>query len=255
MNKIKDNLPLASAFLLILGAINLIYFYSFFNIDISTYIDLTEILSLSLPFFIRATIISIPLTVFVLSTAKFSFNKPTDENTVSVKVKSVFGWSIFLFGILYFYTILTGYLDYTLTWDLGIALFILLVSDYFMLKLMPSFTKQVKEAYGLEIEITIIPIIITMITISVFTIVNTRHNARNIMYKGSFAFAEVQLDSTSIHSDSTYRYIGKTKSYIFFYNNKTSKSDAYSLSDAKRLTIIDDHYFDGIIRPLKRKIK
>lgn len=86
-----------------------------------------------------------------------------------------------------------------------------------------------------------------MLCVSVFAIAASRHTARNMAYANKFVSADVQIDDKIICSSNAYRYIGKTKNYIFFYNRITSKSDAFSLANVKRVTLSDDRSFTGMM--------
>ena len=65
-DKLKEYLPIISIVLLIIGAIRLIVYYRFFGIDITSYIDLSEVLILSLPFFLTSAI-------FLLTAVSYAF--------------------------------------------------------------------------------------------------------------------------------------------------------------------------------------
>jgi hypothetical protein len=71
--------------------------------------------------------------------------------------------------------------------------------------------------------------------------------------KEKFTIAEIRLDSIIIKSSKSYRYIGKTKNYAFFYNKSMQKADAYPIDDAKLISITNEVFFDGVMMKQYRK--
>lgn len=252
MDKIKENLPLISAFLLIVGALKLIYYYSYFGIDITSYIDLSEILILSLPFFINSTfILVITLLLFTPMTVRQELNHMSDDgkqesvDTKNERIVIGFVVSIILYTI--FVLIFTGYADFTITYDTFFATSLVFVFPLLLNYVFPAFKRSVERAFDVQVERAYFITLIIGIGVVTLSILYSRHTARNVLFKKTYVAAEAKLDTVTVKSSFTYRYVGKTKNYIFFYNTETNWAEAWPLSNLKKLTITDNRLFDGIL--------
>lgn len=254
MDKLKENLPLISAFLLILGAARLIFFYSYFGIDITSYIDLAEIFSLSLKFFATSALIFVPFGFFYLPTAlvmdirvKSSFRGYREDIDAITPVEGVVATVMNFVLCLIMYFMVTGYMDFTPTIDIGLLMVFVLLLPWTTLKFVPILQDKLNKIFKTELSNSFFAGIILVLSVTLVAIAVSRHTARNMAYAKKFVSAEVQIDDKIIRSSNGYRYIGKTKNYIFFYNRLTSKSDAFSLTNVKRVTLSDDRFFTGMM--------
>lgn len=251
MDKIKENLPLVSAFLLIVGALKLIYYYSYFGIDITSYIELSEILVLSLPFFINSTfILVITLLLFTPMTVRQELDRLSEDseqelvNTKNERVVIGFVISLILGTVMIL--MYTGYVDFTITYDMFFAMSLVVVFPLLLNYVFPAFKRSVERAFDVQVERAYFIILIIGIGVVTLSILYSRHTARNALFKRTYVAAEAKLDTVTVKSSFTYRYVGKTKNYVFFYNTDTNRAEAWPLSNLKKLTITDDRLFDGI---------
>lgn len=65
IDQMKNNLPIISAGLLVVGSINLVCFYVIFGVDIMTYLDFTEVFQIQFVFYIFSCVI---IAIFYLYT-------------------------------------------------------------------------------------------------------------------------------------------------------------------------------------------
>ena len=254
MDKLKENLPLISAMLLILGAARLIFFYSYFGIDITSYIDLAEIFSLSLRFFATSALIFVPFGFFYLPTAlvmdirvKSKFRGYREDIDAITPVEGVVAtaMSFILFMLTYF--MFTGYMDFTVTIDMALLMVLIFILPWTTQTFLPILQDKLNKIFKTDLSNSFFAGIILVLSVSIFAIAVSRHSARNMAYAKKFISAEVQIDDKVIRSSDGYRYIGKTKNYIFFYNRAANKSDAFSLANVKRVTLSDDRFFTGMM--------
>ncbi|RYE24455.1 MAG: hypothetical protein EOP45_05805, partial [Sphingobacteriaceae bacterium] len=71
MEEIKNNIPLISAFLLILGAANLLVYYGYFGIDIMSYLDFSEVIQLQFKVFAIAAAFIVANALYMYLCPKF----------------------------------------------------------------------------------------------------------------------------------------------------------------------------------------
>jgi hypothetical protein len=150
MKEFKENLPLFSALILIIGAAKIYYFYSYFGIDIFSYIELTEIFTLSLSFYANAMLFILPFSIFILQQAltletrasklwasAFVGSQRNDIDNIT-PLEATVGIIFWVGLLLSMISILTGYLDFTITFDIVIGLVIIIVLPFISSYLLPS---------------------------------------------------------------------------------------------------------------------
>lgn len=179
------------------------------------------------------------------------WNLNTDQHggftITDVSVRAVTNLTAIISAILSLYLLGAGYLDFTVTWDLGWVMIIMLGIPFASRYIVPKLTNSVNTGFHLNLSPSFFAFILLMLSVSTSVIIYVRNEARNILYQQAFTKAEAKIDTITIAANTNYRYIGKTKNFIFFYNKSTSKADAFSLSDVKHITVSDNHRFDGIL--------
>lgn len=243
MDKLKEYFPLISALLLILGTVRIIVFYSFFGIDITTYIDLSEIFTLSLSFFISSAIFLILTILIVLIMASYDLK---GNNTLSVDYTDMsllnsprrnmiaIAYYILTFsviiasGVLFVY----GPSRQRITYDFAL---VAIPMALLVPPLLPSWhnaiARKYKNLFEKELESKFIFIFTVLVLMAMLSTLYTRTTARKVLY--SEDLVQMTYNNKIIKTDSTYKYIGKTKNYIFFYNTTTKAADTYSASEVK----------------------
>ena len=227
------------------GIINQSVYYSIFNINIFEYTDLTELLLNTLNHLI---IIIIP-TLLIASTIAYIVDRIlvkrlqhltlaelidySSNNPIKKKTKSTFYWIAFGLFILYVITFLLEYFIFKKFLPLNILQGAIVMS--FMLVLgfyMDYFPGTYKSFFGREVDNRLYVIIFTSIVllgISTFKGVHNGIETKRNLTKGFY----IINDKDTIRSTNNYYYVGKTKGYVFCYNELTRYTDVYSDKDIK----------------------
>lgn len=251
--RIKDNLSLFSLILLMLSLYRLVLFYHYFGIDIFTYIDFTEALLLTTPFFIVIGIVMIVLsitTVVRVKTAKQLAPYPDAPQDANFKQRfrhytSPFGYYTFFFGypLLFAFAIYVSWemkwydsLEYTST---GVLIVLLNLFREFWANELGSILKGA----GIAISKVGVQLILFAFVILLLLTAQTRYHAFYIVNGETNELDSVKfaVDNDIFITNDTIRYIGKTKEWIFLYNNKSGVASAYSTGDAKGFSIQDSN--------------
>ena len=81
MQQLKDNLPIISLGLLILGTVNMMLFYDFSNVNILSYLDFAEILQIQFRLFATAGALIVAFFAF----AMFTYRDPVADHEMWMK--------------------------------------------------------------------------------------------------------------------------------------------------------------------------
>lgn len=261
MKDLKDNLPLLSALLLIIGAAKIFYFYSYFGVDIFSYIEITEIFTLSLSFFANALLFIIPFAILILQQALtletrvpkiwsrallFRTEQRSDIDKIT-PLEATVGIIFWIGLLLSMISMLTGYLAFTVTFDMAIGFILILILPFVSSHLLPSIQLTINKIFKIDITNGFIAFLLIVIFSGLYAIGYSRQTARNIELKENFVVVEIKFDSLTIKSSESYRYIGKTKGYAFFYDKISRRADAYLIGNAKSLSVTNEVFFDGVM--------
>ncbi len=224
-------LPLGSLFIITCSSIKLVLYYDIFNISITDYIGIDEILVSFIDDILYYTMvfgIGVGLNFYMDSRRK----KVVDNANYTPKPKSTFTkisnqiveilvtlFVCFLINILCFHT-KNCYEKVSLIFAIVLTIFI-----YFQIKL--SGTKHEPNYY---------------LTIAVWAVILIFFDGLKSGYrikddKSSYSVNLLFNDSLKVSTDSTYRFIGKTREFIFFYNSDLKKTDIYSNSNLNKIQI------------------
>lgn len=230
---IKEYLPLASAVFLILGALRLIFFYKFFGINIVSFIDLSEILTLSFSFFINCVFIAlIFFIIFIPSITDSQIKGIEDRKTGAVALLVII--SFFVYFYFSIYDVNKDYIiDFRVSKDTIGAFVVVLLIAIFSSRILPVIKRRISYYFGYNVSANTSASLVSLLGMCILCVLQSRDSARDILLKKRPEHIEIKLDSTLIKTSYSYRFIGKTKSYIFFYNTKTDVSDVYSLDGDK----------------------
>jgi hypothetical protein len=242
LDKVKDYLPIFSAFVLIIGSIRLVYYYSFFGISIAEYIELSEIVTLSLSFLINSLITSaLFLLLFVPTILRTHMSTGSDKKSEAVAVLCFLAYISYWFCNTY--DIFGNYkLDLRINLDVIVAPFLLLI-----LAFIPSYIEQIKNSYiislfSINVEGKYVTLFVAFAGLFILCVLQSRTNARDILLLRKPDLVKVKIDSTIIESSNNYRFIGKTKNFIFFYNTKDNIADSYALDGGKKISVQNSLY-------------
>jgi hypothetical protein len=242
LEKTKDNLPLLSIALITLSTARLISYYHYFGIDITSYIELTEAITLSTPIFIYYTLLLI-LGAFggILGVRIHSNNTPSADiqatkNFIQRIRQFTSPASFFLLFIVIPLITIWLVID---TWQKGQSEYIETIVSV-MLILLSSFTldifgnelwlklREYRENISLHTSTNILRAANTVAII----MMSTRMNAYHVVYGGYNERNQVKftIGNKIVQTTDKYRYVGRTKNYLFLYNVINGYADIYKLT-------------------------
>jgi hypothetical protein len=249
MDKLKENLPIISIGLLLLGFTRLITFYHFFHIDITAFIDLTEVLQLQFKFFTtRFLLILLSLSITVFITRKFS-KSPTGQTIPNLtstpiqkqhKTPNLIGRHINAVRFALLALLSLSFFAYE--WHKGIntpiwpnlTIISFTISILYILQKQIIFVLQIFEStYG-----------ITSLHVNAFLYLSMfMSSAAMLSIQSAFQIMtnKPEFETTIIFSDHTITtnkdliYVGKTKSFVFLYDKDKDQADVIPTGDIKQI--------------------
>ncbi|MGI0108320.1 hypothetical protein [Salinimicrobium sp. WS361] len=227
-------IPLASIFIVFLSAIRQFIFYSNFNIDILSYLTLTEFLTLFLKdgIVIAFTVILAVPTVYILKNQK---------KVQKLAKKNLRLWQVFIILITLILIVAAFFVN--LFFELKeiynkpqnhieglniIASFLLVgiaLSILFLLSVKKIST--IKQVVGTGSLITVFVIIFSSLTAY-----NTKNKERKNIHL-------IITDKEMIRTDDSLIYLGKTESYFFLYNKTKNSARIIKSEIVKQLEVIE----------------
>lgn len=267
MEKIKDNLPIFSVALLILGTVNLLVYYSFFHVDILSYLDFTEVLQIQFRLFaiavavifgqIAYTVMSVHLiqkiTVMTDTKSKVNifFNKINAWllkriGKISINAQIIM-FMTFVFMLCIVLSINTPKMLYMYLLIFSILLLLLIIKLFYNAfkkevlneNFRPEIDTIVKSRIEFEANLKLLKTILGFIFLTYISVVTAIISAINtVLYSAS---NEVTLitDKVSFSTSYNYRFIGKTKNFTFFYNIPLKQAEVFPNGDIKKLYLRD----------------
>ena len=247
--KINQYLIYIGPFLIFLGMVRLITFYNSFGVPITSYLDLSEIIT---SFF---DIIILVVIIFLYSSIQnFLANSKEDADKVNKKRQAVLNEvnsfkicllyvkylnSLIIYGFLF----ITGCIvaHYYFNWISAFAIFILAGVFIFLLVFIIVQVEIERKHIQFNSTANRKRIILFMLYFLVFTIGVVQYSsfqASQIKNTKSTFGVSITLDNDNIFvSDSSNYFIGKTQNYVFIYHEKESKTDIIPMSRIKQITI------------------
>jgi hypothetical protein len=249
MKKITENLPVLSIGLLLFSLFRLLLYYSVFNINIIDYVDIGEIISLSLASYIPA-IFMVSLIILAVYFAQDSelLSVHNPERFLKIQApESVFKRFYSFVNDIGKYNAFVPFLGYfigaVLYYDKQeTAIGVLIISTFFFVNTYYNFlilevSRKKKSLTGTGLStLTSNAIKITMLVTYItyfYTYVDATVKIRDTSYKN----VTVGMSGKIIKSSNKFRYIGKTKDYIFFYQTDKKLGKVYSLDKVDSLYI------------------
>lgn len=249
MKDIKDHLPLLSIGLLVISLFRLILFYNVFNINILDYVDLGEVIALSfsalLPTFAMLLVLGVG---FYFTQNAEVFTKYNPARFIAIQEPKAFGERFRLFvadtgktlALSPLLVLIVSVVLFFINKDLSHRFFHLslffFVWIYYGLLLL-EIARMYKLTTGAYPSHSSMSIAKAVIFTSLITVASAVFNAQMSRDKLDYERVVVGMGNKIIKSSSTYRYVGKTKSYIFFYNKANHSYNAYNLSMVDSLSV------------------
>jgi hypothetical protein len=243
----KDNLSIISLGLLILGTANLMVYYEYFNINILQYLEFTEVLQLQFRLFTYIIGLYGISTIFSLIHSKYtSDNKDTireetngedKEKTTKAKPLNKLLLSLIVFTII----ILIMASVTTIYKDIRLALLLLSIPFFTPLvfiaykEAINKLPRQNAEESMKSAELYHYALIFAIVGFTVW--LGGLILAVRCTSPISNNEVTVVMEKKTFSTSADYRYIGKTKGYIFFYTISKQQAEVYPIGDVKILMI------------------
>jgi hypothetical protein len=239
-NELKKLTKYFTPFLIFVGSLRLILFYSLFGVKIINYLTFTEVLVSFLDTAIYYLfVLFIPLFIIL----SFWGNAIGQQNNVEFQKKSEmpFGQRIktdlkqnWFLIILYFATFILSFIKGT--WNLlGFLQIILNPGMFLIFFLLRELRISYKRQFNYNIPVTYLNLFLFSYLFVMLVVQNVLSEfssiTKDLKYVGTTAF----VGDEKIISDSTVTYIGQTQEYIFFSNLKTKENIIYPKKDLRKI--------------------
>lgn len=249
MNKddLKFYLPYLGTFLIILGAVKVVVYYNFFGFSISTYLDLTEILSLFLKdiIMLSSTLLFTYLFLFFTISSKEKIN-------ISIEFNEEFVSKSF-YKRLYIY-LTAGYINlvlFTVLWlpfsmiiywifdiyKISIGLYICVVIGRIISIVGLEYSREyyLKHKKGLNPMIRNLTqyVVVAFAIILLYTFIEYRAVKVGKIYSGTTIYTNTD---TLVSNNSNY-FIGNIRNFVFFYNELNNSVIAIPVSEINKIEI------------------
>lgn len=268
MKQLRDNLPLISICLLIVGTVYLLVFYGYFGINIMPYLDLTEVFQLQFKYFLVAAAGVFSFYAYLTlvptggtpnpheeaalreleknATDNQTENIEIEEPAVKLKVRQKPYRKPAGAGLLIL--VFAGFVGLWIKFrndDAGFAHFIMwgefivlvVISVLVYRAFEHEFASDIKKQSSKRDLLAGAKLFIGLIVTSFAVSITARESAMQIVSDESVEEATAIFTDTTVATNRYYRYIGKTKSTIFFYDTNKQQADCYSTDELKKMEI------------------
>lgn len=241
MEKAKDYLPIITAYLLITGILRMLIYYSYFGIDIFSFLDFSEIIQLQYKFYAIAGLVLITgaiWTVFDYDKDRFGNNSKYSKERKELP-SSKLKISSFVFSLIFVALIIAAYIaDSIGNFQLEIMLLFLTFPSCIFI----CFGAYILFVWGHNRENENVTkyssaIFIAAIAFTVLYVVSiaARNQAVMLVDAGPNQNVYLTTEKKSISTTKDFIFVGKTKNYLFFYDKKIKRSEVIKYDDVKSL--------------------
>lgn len=205
-------IPFVLPLVILIGVARLVFYYQHFNLDILPFLDFSEILTSFLNDLIIIVFFICHLVV------AYSIFKEMKSNPLRhyLILLSLFGLFYIIYGIVTYKSVRFSVISFG-----GVISILAVVAIYFRQFNNTTYIfKQVAVSFFIGV---IVAVLISY------------DDSYAVKYNKIYSKVKVQLDSTSLQCDSTHYYIGNTKNYLFFYNEKSRTATVYPIVRVKQI--------------------
>ncbi len=271
MEKLRNNLPILSALLIFIGYLNYQFFYSNFDIEISSYLTTSELifsfLPLTIPFLLiigTLTFLSIGIG-FAIEKKEENDELETDPETplhaisrippawnrmvkaLRKKNKSALDWGLLPITILLF--VMSVIVAIFMVAYIFIFVFISLSSDFSVISYTGTLVLGVFWIIFIFIRIDLSEkegrsnwsrnlAYALLVTLSIGLLrISKNETATNILVGKPEYSAAIELTDSTITTDSTIVYVGQTSNYLFLRNRKTRDNIILNMGSIRRYSL------------------
>ncbi len=248
-------ISITATLLLCAGIISQTVYYFFFNIPITEFLTLSEVLLLFTQDIIRYVLI---IVILLFISILFNYNKPrssfnrffikyiqTNEfrNRIWMYIENRKGSIIYyVFGIIMFFTLLKEGSKIIYLYGLGFSIEIIYFFIRFFLyesrRKLRLEKKLVKKNRNFDLFFTF------TLHFVVFVVCWSLVDVQKVKYEQKFINVSFKLSSDIlISSDSSSYYIGQTEKYLFYYNSKKDITTTFKKENVKEIYFGKIHYW------------
>ena len=300
--RFKDNLPIVSIGLLVIGTVNLMVFYLHFKINILEYLDFTEVLQLQFKLFaVAVAVIIVQIAYAVWCSKLFNGNTPAakrldrmrtsarrrrfDAHEVKkaslppkkrTKRQRFFRKHRLEYRLLIFMAVcyaLQTLIDY---YPKSVFLLMLFSIPVFCILVFITYEEIKKDSLesggqpaGLASKFSLYKTASILVILIYISCIAALISAESSVSESSSYEVTVVMDNKTLVTNQDYRYLGRTKNYIFFYTISKKQAEIYQVSAIKTMKISDGidynhteekhikaekEFFNDIINWLKKSI-
>ncbi|TSD67429.1 hypothetical protein FFF34_008570 [Inquilinus sp. KBS0705] len=239
INKATSLIPLLTIILLIFGATKQFSYYTYFNLNIFSYLELTELLPQTLFSFFQLLfywLVSILITaffnqIFYAETVKYPIILPPERperiGELKAQISKVF-WKIIIVVLALTLLTMGSYYYSDILYKISKPLGFINKAYFHILVIVLITIVSMISLYQLNLRVKFfmvsIPISLALITSGFFE-GNFEYNQVHSLHTHSNYY--IKIGSNIIKSSNSYYYIGKTRSSVFYYNEKTDLVTVY----------------------------
>lgn len=227
MDNFKDTLPLVTTLLITLGVFRLISYYDPFGIDITAYLEVSEVLLILFSYFTKIFLYFAGIYCFILLIAKI-----LDVSFINVK------------KILGLISIAMMVLSASISAFIGNVEISNAMYDIALILLAIIFIQEYQSNDIVDKQLLIFLSIALFVGLLSSVKIGGRSEAEKIMSDVASYDVRMKFDSTVVTTSNSYFYIGRTKNYLFFYNKKSKFADIVATSSIKELAIRKHKFAD-----------
>lgn len=222
MEWLKNNVPLISVFMLILGMVEISIYYKFFQINIVSFLDISEILQLQFTLYFLILWIILVVTPFLYMPLEKFYKKHiiarADKfDKISERIAKV--------G-----TKIEGMIDKVPVEERKELRDMLKEHN----DLKYSHANDVRDFANIKSFIGIFLLIISFAVASAISAVNAYYDAYRLRDVSKFEVS-MKVGDKEMKTNRYYRFLGRTKNFIFFHDYNKRESYVISNSDVKDL--------------------
>lgn len=227
---------------LCIGFLQLEAFYLLFHINISNYIGVSEIVTTSFSFLI-SYLIHLTISYFIMKKWFIIFEKQNMHSSEETKIKGFYLNAVLIISIIvtiplllepfinlhYYVIIVVNFLA-----QIGlINLIIYFVAKHVVYKKKTNFLRKI-NTHRISIMIFIIYLISFPLTFfyaygqKIFEMAYWKENVQTKIFL---------MDNSTIITNDSIKYLGKTDKFYFIYNRKSGLSSIYPAEEIKKITI------------------
>lgn len=242
MKSIENFSKLAAAvsiLLVIFGYLGLVLFYITFNIDVSSFISISEIITISFSFLITF-LIPLVISFFIMREWLIVFRNQNSAFTNQYKgfyLNAVIILSLVFSGLIFLepFINLYNYLGFLINFLALIALYNIVIHQLFKI-ILKSNKQAFKKYYMTEISKFTLIMYLLSAPLTLFYAYGSKFT-RVLLTKDSVK-TKIYLNNNSvIVTNDTLKYLGKTEKYFFIWNKKSKTSTIYPVSEVSKFEI------------------